>query len=291
MKRSIVQRPEVIAALFGLVGAGVSYFSDASIAGIETNDSLRNHLLYIPERAVLHSSALGDDGLAADLLWLRSVFYIGDNDLEDKQLAKFSDLRTKVTGVQNRPPGVSFDDQDFRQDPSLQSLLFWNDGSNDLPQLFPLVNRVTELDPAFVTPYIHGAMNLAMYAGRYSEARYLLDRAVINCPGRWEPSYYRGFLRLFYANDKLGAVDDITTAARTPGAPIIVIQLAAALQVGAGMKDQTIQFLTSLRGLTDEPELKKKIDDMLAVYGKGVKVERAAQTNQVTSMLDSLLHQ
>jgi tetratricopeptide (TPR) repeat protein len=249
----------------------------------------QKELLFIPHQKVLHAFALGEDGLAADLLWLRCVFYIAANSVEEKQEEFHKDLRKKaspaVTGGQTK----DFKELDFRTDPRVHSLFFWNMNSTEAPQLFRLAETITDLDPHFVTPYIHTSMNLALYYGRYDEARSILDKCVRNNPGRWEPTYYRGFLRLFYENDKIGAAEDIRAAAMHKQAPTIVVQLAAALEYGSGRRDVALDFLRTLRELTDDATLKAKIDDMMYVYGSGIKRQRVNQKTEVDRLLDSAL--
>lgn len=246
-------------------------------------------LLYLPDSKVFHALALGDDAAAADIVWLRGVFYIAANDVEEKQEDYYHELKLKTPPAVSENKPVSFTETDFRNDPILRRMFFWNLNSNDAPHLMNLAERVSDLDPRFVTPYIHAASNLAMFFGRYPEARAILDRGVINCPDDWEPLYHRGFLRLFYENDKQGAASDIRRAAMLPGAPTIVIQLAAALEVGVGNRDVAIEFLLSLRELTTDEVLKKKIDDMLAVYGKGSPIASNAKKNEIGKLIDSLL--
>lgn len=248
-------------------------------------------LLYLPHKNVIHALALGDDATGADVLWLRGVFYIAANSVEEKQSEYYSDLKTKATPSNVGSVQKSYTENDFRTDPRLKSMFFWNVNGTEAPQLLNLVERVTDLNPTFVTPYVYAATSLAMFYGRYDEARAIIDKGVRNCPNDWEPIYHRGFLRLFYENDKIGAADDIRHAALLSGAPIIVVQLAAALEVGAGKRDVALDFLRSLREITTDEVLKRKIDDMLNVYGKGIVIERAIKKTQINDMLNSMLAQ
>lgn len=276
-------------------GLGVVYLSGEAIrrgSSGEGSEELGKALLYIPDRRVLHAAALGDDALAADILWLRTVFYIAatELDLEEKQGEFHADLEGK-TEWKDAPFPKSFEDADFSADPRIRRLLFWNANSNDIPQLGKLVGTVTDLNPRFVTPYVHGAMNLAVFAGRFDEAIALLDKGAAHNPDRWEPFYYRGFLRLFARNDKSGAARDVQTAAMIRGTPAIVVQLAGALGVGAGERDHTLEFLRSLRDVTDDAELRRKIDNMLTVYGAGAKAGPARRKDEIGIMFDSILNQ
>jgi len=284
-------RYNLVAALMLLVGlAGLVGLQNLIERSDEPSDAIKS-LLFIPDHRILHILALGDNALAADLLWVRSVFYIAANDLEEKQEEHYKDLRTKALVTADTVKSTDPLQTDFRSNPTMHSLFFWNLNSEDLPQLLTLAETVTDLDPRFVTPYVHGAMNLGLFAGRYEEAIKLLDKGVRNCPDNWEPNYYRGFLRLFYLNDKAGAAADVTEAAKKTNAPTIVIQLAAALTVGAGEREQAIDFLRSLREVTDDEQLQKKIDDMLKVYGSNAKIAPRKQVNEIGRKLGTILEQ
>ncbi len=276
-----------------IIGVGVLAIAGViGLQGVLDRVTLREpslEMLYLPHKNVIHAFALADDATGGDLLWLRGVFYIASNSVEEKQEEYYSDLKTKATPANVGKSQKSFSSADFRADPRLTSIFFWNLNSQDAPQLLGLVETVTDLDPTFVTPYIYAATSLAMIYGRYDEARAIIDKGVKNCPQAWEPLYHRGFLRLFYENDKAGAAEDIRKAALFPGVPTIVIQLAAALEIGAGNRDVAIDFLRSLREVTTDNVLKQKIDDMLNVYGKGLTIKRTVKTNQINDVLNSIL--
>jgi len=245
-------------------------------------------LLYLPDKQLIHAFALGDDAAGADLLWLRGVFYIAANSVEEKQEEFQHNLKNKAHPSSGGKREVIYDKTDFRNDPTFQAILFWNLNGTEAPLLLGLADRVTDLDPGFVTPYVYAATSLALFYGRYKEARQIIDKGVLNCPNSWEPLYHRGFLRLFYENDKVGAAEDIRRAAMIPGAPIIVVQLAAALGIGAGQRDVALDFLRSLREITTDDVLKQKIDDMLKVYGEGTQVVITERKTDVKEKLNSM---
>lgn len=224
-----------------------------------------NELLYLPDRQLLHIAALGDDMTAADLMWLRGVFYVAAQGFEEKQEESYKHwfIRQAASAQSDT---IDFWHYDFRQHPVIQHMLLWNLGSEDARELSRLLDNVTRLDSLFATPYVQGGLNLALMAGRPEEALKLLDRGVQAMPDRWEMPYYRGFIKLFFLNDKAGALDDISLAAQKPGVLPVVVDLAAALKMGMGKRDLALDFLRSLYDLTNDQTLKKNIGDLLARY-------------------------
>ncbi len=300
----------------GLVAASfwVLLLLQHRVEAIQEERAAQSELLYVPDWRVLHGLALGDDATAADLLWIRSVFYISaqrfhdayheylgvphhhhghhhekvhhhNHKLDHKDIHRTDSKRP----VEQIPDSVDFLELDFRKHPLLQGSLYWNIGSEDGRYLYRMLDIVTRLDPHFITPYVQGAMNLALMAGRYEEALDLLEKGTVEQPDRWEMPYYRGFIRLFFQNNKVGAVEDIQDAALKPDAPIIVVQLAAALQIGIGRRDLAVRYLRTIYEITEDEKLKTKIRDMLRVYGGGPKAGTTARKPQVGKMLDSLL--
>ena len=282
--RSVVLWVVIVAAAFWAL-----LMLQQRVEAVQARKPVESELLYVPDWRVLHGMALGDDAAAADLLWVRSVFYIAAAGFEEKQEDIHGDIDRQVQAGISRPDTVRFQDMDFREEPLLRGGLYWNIGGDEVRYLHRLLEIVTHLDPRFVTPYVQGALNLALMAGRYEEALDILKRGMAARPDRWEMPYYRGFILLFFQNDKVGAVEDIQDAALKPGAPVIVVQLAAALQVGIGRRDLAIRYLQSIYKMTDDEKLKKKIEDMLQVYGAGMKVGGTVHQPQVGGKLDSLL--
>ncbi len=279
-----------------LIGLSLLVQIQNRIDVIEVSPDRELELLWVPDIRVVHGLALGDDNTAADMLWLRSIFYIAEqhpelahhhgeecpichdhfhkgeahsHDFDHEHHHRVEETATPTDSeVSDEELPDNYDPLDFRHNRSLKNLLQYDVDSGKALHLYRLLNTVTDLDPMFAMPYFEGAMNLGLFEGRYNEAIKLIDKGVEALPDRWEMHYYRGFLRLFYMNDKAGAMSDIQTAALKPDAPIIVVQLAAALQVGLGHVDMALEFLQSIYEITDDPAMRDKIRNMLEVYGK-----------------------
>jgi len=101
----------------------------------------------------------------------------------------------------------------------------------------------------------------------------LLDKGIRQRSDRWEMPYFKGFIHLFFMNDKLGAAREIRAAATKRNAPGFVIRLAAALQVGLGRLETAIEFLRSLAEVTEDEQLKRQIEDIILNYEQQRKIK------------------
>ncbi len=257
-------------------------------------------LLWAPDYRVQHILALAEDNSAADALWIRSVFYLVAQKFEEKQ-KRYAELqeqaRIKGNNVnesisQDPSAGNSasnFEDFKFTDQTAIVNALFWNSGSEDARHFLHLLNVITDLDSMYITPYVQGALNLAMMAGRHEEALEILTKGARMRPDRWEMPYYTGFIQMFYLDDKHNAADNIQAAAMKKDVPLIIVQLAAALQAGLGKREMTVEFLRTIYELTEDVAVKEKIENLLFVYGSNIIVRIQDRSRDINSELDKLL--
>ncbi|MFN3822033.1 MAG: tetratricopeptide repeat protein, partial [bacterium] len=238
-------------SLVGVWGLGLALFFSTVFLGtlsdqVRTMVGEEGRLLYIPSAEVLHLVSLGEDLTAADLLYLRGVFYIAETNIHDI----FEEhLHHGVKESEESDPiadSIAAANLNFRDHSLMRYLFFWNEGSDLGKDLYPLLERVSDLDPRFEPAYTSGALMLAMFYGRPEEALKLAQKGVQNLPQSWSPLYYRGFLKLFYFGDKEGSADDFIQAALKPDAPEFLIHLAQTLQVKLKGEDLAIRYLESM---------------------------------------------
>lgn len=226
--------------------------------------SNEGRLLYVPSAEVLHLVSLGEDLTAADLLYLRGVFYIAESNIHDI----FEEyIQQGITGREDRDltaDSIAAANLDFRNHSLLRKLFFWNENSDLGKDLYPLLERVSDLDPRFEPVYTSGALMLAMFYGRPEEALKLTQKGVAHLPQRWSPLYYRGFLKLFYFSDKEGSADDFIQAALKPDAPEFLIHLAQNLQYKIKGEDLAIRYLESLAYSSEDPLVREKIEEVVS---------------------------
>ena len=287
----------ILTIAFIAVGLGIISILQARMEKLKAVHLDFGELLWVPDWKIPHLLALGDDDSAADMLWIRSVFYVGafhvhdhehghDHECDDEHChchygvhveheneahehdstIDHDEAEHQLQSASLKPDSVNFMDLDLGQIPAIQKSLQGKLHRGDAAHMFHLFDVITNLDPQFATPYYQGAMYLSLMTGRWEEALKLLNKGAINRPDVWQIPFYKGFIKLFYQNDKFGAANELTRAALQKGAPRFVVQLAAALQAGIGRTEAAIEFLRTLMEITEDEELKKQIEETIELY-------------------------
>lgn len=105
-------------------------------------------------------------------------------------------------------------------------------------QLYPLIDRATDLDPLFTAAYEFGALLLAeplpAGAGRLDLAVALLEKGRRAAPHRWQFAQYLGIVHYWHGPDRRVAGRYFSEAAAVPGAPDWLKPLAATAFVEGG---------------------------------------------------------
>ncbi|HET9597333.1 MAG TPA: tetratricopeptide repeat protein [Anaeromyxobacteraceae bacterium] len=128
--------------------------------------------------------------------------------------------------------------------------------------LFPLVDLVTDLDPAHGYAY-QVAGTLLGSVQRVAESNAILEKGMRNVPGRYILPYLRAFNAFYYAGDYAEAGRFVEAAARIPGAPAHLRQNVLAMYVKGRRADAAIAFLEEVRRATQDPEALKAIDEQI----------------------------
>jgi hypothetical protein len=129
--------------------------------------------------------------------------------------------------------------------------------------VYPLLDRVTTLDPHFIDPYIFGGVYVLMSTGELDAAENLLLKGHRENPGSWKIAFYLGWYYWMYRGDTAKSRAYMERAAGIPGCPDYVFSLLTAVTRQAGTRDLTIQYLKGILESTDNPEVRKKIQRTL----------------------------
>jgi tetratricopeptide (TPR) repeat protein len=84
--------------------------------------------------------------------------------------------------------------------------------------LFPIIDRLTDLDPRFVYPYTFGALLLVHDAQDSIQSLKLLDKAKRLNPDRWEFPYMKGFILYTFLRRDEEAALQFVEASKKPNA-------------------------------------------------------------------------
>lgn len=125
----------------------------------------------------------------------------------------------------------------------------------DYEWLFHALDVATTLDPHYVYAYDVGGVVLAELAGRVDWSNALLEQGMAANPGAWRLPFQLGFNAFFHQQDYVRAADYMALAARLPGRPAYVPELAARLYVEGQQPALALDFLDLMARQTDDVQV------------------------------------
>jgi hypothetical protein len=128
--------------------------------------------------------------------------------------------------------------------------------------LAPLLNVTTTLDPHLIVAYRFGAIFLSepkpTGAGRTDAAVELVKRGIAANPDAWRLNYDLGVLYYWRLKDYHNAAEAFLAASKQPGAPYMMLKLAAAGVAEKGGSIETSRMIFSeLYKSTNDPKVRK----------------------------------
>jgi hypothetical protein len=114
---------------------------------------------------------------------------------------------------------------------------------------------VTTLDPKFVEAYDLGAVVLAELGKHVDWSNALLEKGMAANPAAWRLPFLLGFNHFFYLQDYGRAAMFLSKAARLPGSPAYVPELAARLYVQADRPETALVFLETMLRESKDPSI------------------------------------
>lgn len=126
------------------------------------------------------------------------------------------------------------------------------------PDLEALAELVTTLDPKYGYAY-QAAGILLSTVERIEASNEILDRGMENVPDRWEIPFYAAFNRWHHQGEFQEAGELMLRAARIPGRPAYVPELASRLYASSGSLDDGIALLELMIENTEDPLLREDL--------------------------------
>lgn len=124
--------------------------------------------------------------------------------------------------------------------------------ASDYEWLSHALDVVTTLDSHYVYAYDVGSVVLAELAGRVDWSNALLEKGLAANPDAWRLPFQLGFNAFFHQHDYLRAADYMARAARLPGRPAYVPELAARLYVEGKEPALALHFLNVMMAQTQD---------------------------------------
>jgi len=122
----------------------------------------------------------------------------------------------------------------------------------DYEWLFHALDVATTLDPHYVYAYDAGGVVLAELAGRVDWSNTLLEKGLAANPEAWRLPFQLGFNAFFHQQNYVRAADYMAIAARLPGRPAYVPELAARLYVEGKQPALALDFLDVMERQTED---------------------------------------
>ena len=169
---------------------------------------------FVVPSPILKIATLEFQGLASDILFLRSIVFLGGT-FERTERPRVKEWEWK-----------------------------W---------LASVLDTATELDPYFLDPYYFANAYLPWDAGMANEANRILKKGSRYREWDWVPPFFVGFNDFFFLKDDVNAADYIMEASRRPGSNPMLASLASRLAYKGNRIETAILFLEEIsRGLQEE---------------------------------------
>ncbi len=206
---------------FGILWGGIfvvalagSIFIGRGLEARGETRRLTEESLYIPSATFLRYASLGHQTMVADLMWIRTVQYFGEELERRREL--------------NQP----------------------RDSKERFKFLYPLLDLTVSLDPQFVQGYRFGGLLLTVVK-RYDEAIALYAKGYAANPDRWEMPHDLGRLYYLDLKDHEKALHWWKIANDLPGRPNYIPRFVPRLYAQTGQKEIAIELWLEMLEATD----------------------------------------
>jgi len=251
--------------------------------------------VFLPNGKILKALSMGHYTSLADYFWLHSVIYFGRRAIDhdnmyylhmlssgdvkqaehlkedpamhketsgprvsgEKQQQWVKNWHTAQSGKPQPPDSIPF--MDSKAIPRIFD--FPNFGTMDY--IFPLIDRVTQLNPYFITPYIFSSVVVLSATGEIDWAIHLLERGYRNNAMRWELPFYLGYIHWIYKGDAETMVRYLKEAVQKPDCPEYVDGLLIGFSRNLKQEEITGLYFKSMLESTQNREIRERIQELL----------------------------
>jgi hypothetical protein len=226
----------LLIAIFLLIAASVHVFTlrQASDAMKEIPQDAAD--TFVIPSPILKIMALEFRGLASDILFLKSLAFIG--------------------GTQQR------------KEPTRVQESEWN-------WFIKVLNASTDLDPYFLDPYYYANAFLTWDAGRVEEANRLLEKGSRYRDWDWMLPFFIGFNDFFFLQNDSKAAEFLMEASRRPGGDPMLASIASRLAYKENRTETAIYFLEDIARRTNDNTVKESYEKRIRALRSIDNLEKA----------------
>lgn len=127
------------------------------------------------------------------------------------------------------------------------------------PQMLPLAELITDLDPEYGYAY-EAAGILLSSKQRVDESDVILEKGMRFNPDRWQLPFFSAYNHWYVREDYATAADLLLRVARTPGSPAWVSQLASRLYSSAGQIEMGLAYVDAMLASDLPPGISDNLD-------------------------------
>jgi hypothetical protein len=150
----------------------------------------------------------------------------------------------------------------------------------EYPYLIHMVDMVTRLNPHYYPAYEFAGLIIPDLCRSPDAARVILERGIGEWGQRsWKLPFYLGWIYFKYYRDPETAGRYLALAAQSPHVPSFIIGLAATMFRDAGKPRLGTEYLLAMYQATQNPGVRKVIEDKLRQLGASDRIPREKSWN------------
>lgn len=221
--------------------------------------------VFLPKGEVLKWMSMGYRGLLGDWLWIRSVLYYGRRVLDhDNPYYVYMMEKGGMEEELEAPRPISAKtDTLLGLSQELKHILYHFGSRGLVEYIYPMLDRVTTVDPHFIFPYIFGGVYIMLDTGEIDAAQALLEKGYKVNPDQWQFPFYLGWIHWMYRGNIEITTQYLSQAVALKNCPRYVGNLFMGISRNLGQTEVTKLYLEGLLESTDNPEIRERIQELL----------------------------
>jgi hypothetical protein len=224
--------------------------------------------IFLPKGKVLKWLSMGYRGLISDWLWINCVIYYGRYAIdEDNPYYLYAErqgtLEDELGKLKKPEAQESPKDSLLLIDDPLKKLLYRFESKGLVNYIYPMIDRVTTLDPHFIQPYIFGGVYVLLDTGEIEHAISLLKKGHQFNPERWEFPLYLGWIYWMYRGNTKKSHAYLIEAIGKKECPAFVGYLLRSFSLNLHQTEVTKMYLKGMVNSTDNIDIKERIEKLL----------------------------
>ncbi len=232
--------------------------------------------VFLPRGNVLKWLSMGYRGLMSDWLWINCVLYYGRRAIDEDNLyylyaEKQGTLEGELERVGHFQSPEVIPESAMVTDKNLRRLLYRFTSKGLVDYIYPMIDRVTTLDPHFIQPYIFGGVYVLLDTGEIERAILLLEKGHRFNPDQWEFPLYLGWIHWMYRGDIKLTHEYLVEAVGKKECPPFAGLLLRAFSLNAHQTEVTKIYLKGISENTDNQEIQDRINKLLEEFDEGKK--------------------